>query len=351
MMVIKVPKIRAKMSVPKLLPEHHKNRDFFIADVFGSLPIKDDMASMEYPIFSLATKPDVRDIHYQFGDSNIYIRPSSHGLPTIFDKDILLYLGSILMGQINKGEIPSKTLRFSVHDLMVTVNRKVGGRAYKQIKDAFNRLASVYIETNIKTNKHQIHKGFGVLDSWHIVKGHKDKDRMVEVEATVSDWFYNSFIGKEVLTIHRDYFRLRKPLERRLYEIARKYCGNQKRWKISLSALHQKTGALSPEKNFRFSIREICKTHDLINYAIMLDGNDFVHFINTQTATLPPSLDHILGQVRNDTLLKCKTIARDARLDFYEIAQQFRMFQGKNGNPDSMNGAIIGFFKHKAGLQ
>ena len=41
---------------------------------------------------------------------------------------------------------------------------------------------------------------------------------MVEVEATVSDWFYNALLGREVLTISRDYFRLRKPLERRLYE-------------------------------------------------------------------------------------------------------------------------------------
>ncbi|MCA9184408.1 MAG: replication initiator protein A [Pirellulaceae bacterium] len=28
-----------------------------------------------------------------------------------------------------------------------------------------------------------------------------------------------------MLTLHRDYFRLRKPLERRVYEIARKHCG------------------------------------------------------------------------------------------------------------------------------
>jgi hypothetical protein len=41
--------------------------------------------------------------------------------------------------------------------------------------------------------------------------------------------------GKEVLTLHRDYFRLRKPLERRMYELARKHCGQQATWSICLT--------------------------------------------------------------------------------------------------------------------
>lgn len=37
--------------------------------------------------------------------------------------------------------------------------------------------------------------------------------------------------SSEILTISRDYFRLRKPLESRLYELARKCCGqNAKRY-------------------------------------------------------------------------------------------------------------------------
>lgn len=348
MVVPKVSKIGGNMDNTNLLPEHHKNRDFFIADIFDNLPIKDDMASMEYPIFSLSTKPDRRDIHYQFGKSNIYIRPSSYGLPTIFDKDILLYLSSILMAELNKGIIPSKKIRLSIHDLMVTVNRKISGRGYTQIKEAFNRLASVYIETNIKTNDIEIQEGFGVLDSWRIIKGSKDKDRMIEVEVTVSDWFYNSLLGREVLTIHRDYFRLRKPLERRLYEIARKHCGNQHRWTISLSALHKKTGSRSEEKKFRFAVREIASTHPLLNYAMVLDKHDNVNFINQEAIKIPPSLDSIINKVREDTLLKCKNIAREARLDYHDILQQFRNHLGKNGTPEKINGALVGFFKHKA---
>ena len=46
---------------------------------------------------------------------------------------------------------------------------------------------------------------------------------MISVKVSLSDWMYNAVLGHEVLTLHRDYFRLRKPLERRVYEIARKH--------------------------------------------------------------------------------------------------------------------------------
>jgi len=41
-----------------LLPQRHPNHDLFICDVLDAIP-KDDMASMEHPIFSLATKASV----------------------------------------------------------------------------------------------------------------------------------------------------------------------------------------------------------------------------------------------------------------------------------------------------
>ena len=41
-----------------LLPDRHPQKDFFILDISDVVP-KDDMASMEHPLFSLATKPDM----------------------------------------------------------------------------------------------------------------------------------------------------------------------------------------------------------------------------------------------------------------------------------------------------
>ena len=50
---------------------------------------------------------------------------------------------------------------------------------------------------------------------------------MIAIEVTLSKWLYNALQAHEVLTVHRDYFRLQKPLERRLYKLARKHCGHQ----------------------------------------------------------------------------------------------------------------------------
>jgi plasmid replication initiation protein len=50
---------------------------------------------------------------------------------------------------------------------------------------------------------------------------------MTKLRATLSDWVFNAVAAREILTLSRDYFRLRKPLERRLYELARKHCGQQ----------------------------------------------------------------------------------------------------------------------------
>ena len=104
---------------------------------------------------------------------------------------------------------------------------------------------------------------------------------MVKLEATMSDWFYNSLLGKEVLTINRKYFKLRKPLERRLYELARKHCGTQGEFKIGLEKLHKKTGSTSPLKKFRYYLRKIIKTNHLPDYQLFLADNDVVHFSYT----------------------------------------------------------------------
>ena len=43
-----------------LLPDRHPQKDFFILDIADVVP-KDDTASMEHPLFSLATKPDMHE--------------------------------------------------------------------------------------------------------------------------------------------------------------------------------------------------------------------------------------------------------------------------------------------------
>ena len=91
-------------------------------DIADAVP-KDDMASMEHPLFSLATKPDMRHLLYESGDSRLEITPSYNGLPTIFDKDILIFCISQLMHLKNRGEQIGKRVRFTGRELLVATNR------------------------------------------------------------------------------------------------------------------------------------------------------------------------------------------------------------------------------------
>lgn len=51
--------------------------------------------------------------------------------------------------------------------------------------------------------------------------------------------------------------RLRKPLERRMCELARKHCGKKDGWKISLELLQKKCGSGSTLKEFRSLVTTI----------------------------------------------------------------------------------------------
>ena len=253
-----------------LMPDRYKQTDFFICDIFDSF--KDDLASMEHPVFSLSTKPDHRLLEYDYKGVNIKIKPSYTGLATIFDKDILMYLASSLMNSKNKGESISKVVRFTSYDYFLSTNKKTGGTQYKQLNESLERLSGTRIQTNIKTDDKEITRDFGLIDYWETVKEGKG-GKSILVEVKLSDWFYNSILGDEVLTIDKDYFRLRKPTERRIYELARKHCGNQVAWKIKLENLKEKIGTVTTIRKLRFNMKQLAESNHLPEYNVSLEDD------------------------------------------------------------------------------
>lgn len=228
-----------------LLPDRYPQGDFFVCDIFDAVP-KADMASMEHPIFSLSTKPDTRVREYEHNGIKIAIKPSVDGLATVHDRDVLIYCISQLMTAINEGKEVSQVVRFRAFDMLVATNRNTAGSGYAQLKAALERLAGTRISTNIVTGGKEIFRTFGLIESAEVVRETRD-GRMQEVEIKLSDWVFNAIKSKEVLTLHRDYFRLRKPLERRIYELARKHCGAQKEWRINLMRIPRHPTAYSSD--------------------------------------------------------------------------------------------------------
>ena len=258
-----------------LLPERHPTADFFVCDVLDALP-KDDLASMEHPLFSLSTRADLRVLTYAHNDVTITVTPSVRGRATLFDKDILIYCISQLMAALNAGRPVARTVHLRAHDLLVATNRETSGDGYRRLVEAFERLAGTRITTNIATAEIEQTTGFGLIEAWQIQRRTRG-GRMISVQVTLAEWLFRAVLAKSVLTLSRDYFRLRKPLERRVYELARKHCGHQPDWRVSLPVLARKSGSVSPLRVFRRMIRDMIATNHLPDYELAEEPGDIIH--------------------------------------------------------------------------
>ena len=259
--------------------DKHPQQDLFICDVADAV-LKDVMQQMEHPFYSLSKKPVTTIREYRHGDRWLKVTPSVQGLATIYDKDLLIYAISQLMAKRNQGEEISPRVRINSHEFLIFTNRGTGGKDYKALVEALERLRGTTISTNIITGDEEQIDVFGLIEKGTVRRKFGLDGRLQWVDIVLSDWVFNAIAANEVLTLNRDYFRLSKPYERRAYEIARKHCGRQPEWSIGLELLRKKMGATSPMKKFRFFIRELAESDHLPDYTIQLGENDQVTFRN-----------------------------------------------------------------------
>ena len=328
-----------------LLPDRLQARggDFFVCDILDALP-KDDMASMEHPLFSLSTRADLRVLHYSHNGVEITVTPSVRGLATLFDKDILIYCVSQLMAALNAGREVSRHLRLTAHDLMMATNRETSGDGYARLREAFERLAGTRITTNMETGGQEVTTGFGLIESWQIVRATKG-GRMVQVAVTLSEWLFRAVLSKSVLTLSRDYFRLRKPLERRVYELARKHCGRQAEWRISMEVLAHKSGSASPLRVFRKMMRDMIEADNLPEYRLSEEPGDILLVSRRDAVVLPG--------VMSGPALKTETLETARAMmpgwDIYALEADWRDMWQRSGRPRlrSPDAAFLGWLKKR----
>lgn len=333
-----------------LLPNRHPQKDFFILDI-ADVVLKDDMASMEHPLFSLATKPDHRHLEYRGGGNRLKIIPSGVGLPTIFDKDILIFCISQLMHKKNRGEPIGNRVRFSGRELLMATNRPTNNLGYQRLEQAFHRLRGTNFQTDITTGNKRETRIFGLIDEGGFVMKEEGEWRLDYCEVVLSDWVMRAIEGDEVVTISNDYFRLRRPLERRIYEIARKHCGSQKRWHINLAKLQDKTGSNAPLKKFRLNIRQIIESDHLPFYTLELTSDDLVIFRPRQKR-VTITAEIFLPEWAEE---KAREIAREKGWDYHALRAKWMDFaqaETVKGNPPKNAGAaFVSYCKKQESLR
>ncbi|KAJ8137268.1 hypothetical protein OY671_009519 [Metschnikowia pulcherrima] len=154
--------------------------------------------------------------------------------------------------------------------------------------------------------------------------------------------------GRSVSTLHRDYFRLRKPLERRIYESARKHCGAQEKWSISVETLQKKTGASSHSRVFRSMLRDLVAHDHSPDYAVEMNG-DAVTFRNREASDTVEAIEAEPERpyIDPEGFHDAKSVAPG--YDVYALYDQWVSWWIDSGRPESKSprAAFIGFCRNK----
>jgi plasmid replication initiation protein len=333
-----------------LLPARHTKGDLFICDVADAV-LKDIMPQMEHPFYSLSKKPETKIRRYEHNGNWLEIIPSVKGLATIYDKDILIYCISQVIEKLKRGEPVGQRLRITSRDLLVFTNRGTSGKDYDALCEGIDRLAGTRITTNIQTGDEEQRDGFNLVDASSIRRKHGLDGRLLWVEIKLSEWVFNAIRSREVLTLNRDYFRLGKPLERRIYELARKHCGRQSNWQISLETLLKKSGSQSSLKLFRQMVKNIAKHNHLPDYHLVFEEEcDMVLFTNRDGKWLErplPSDGETLPALPEDAYDEGRAAAPG--YDIYALETEWRQFWVSSGKPalNSPAAAFVGFCRHR----
>lgn len=272
------------------------SRSYFVADLVD-VPLKADLLSLEHPLFGLSPRYCVRS--YEYKGVSVIVKPGIDGAALMSDRDVWIYCTSQLMEAMNRGRADvAPTVRFVAYDFLRYMKREVSGEGYRGLQEALRRLKGTVVETNLQSAGKSERAGFGLLDEWRVVDW-PGSHRMAAVEVTLPDWLFRSISGPGVLTLDRRYVDLKRPLERRVYELARKHCGGQPKAPIGLANLHSKVGSSDVLKNFRISIRDLCERDPLPSYKIRFDrGQDMVRFFNRNVAGEKALLTHLAQSFR-----------------------------------------------------
>ena len=329
----------------QLVPVRHPQGDLFVCDVADAV-LKDIMPQMEHPFYSLSKKPEMSIRRYEHNGNWLEVIPSFKGLATIYDKDILIYCISQLVEKQKSGEPLGPRVRITARELLLFTNRGTSGRDYLALSESLDRLAGTRIQTNIRTGDEEQIDFFGLVDASTIRRKHGLDGRLLWVDVKLSEWVMNAVKAQDVLTLHRDYFRLRKPLERRIYEIARKHCGRQRSWKISLELLLKKCGSQSELKRFRHMVKHVALHDHLPDYHVDFhEQNDQVTFRSRQewVDQLPTVEPGELPLLPTDVFDEARAAAPG--YDVYALEQAWREWWASSGKPELENpaAAFVGF--------
>lgn len=277
--------------------------DMFLGELFASAS-KDDIASMEHPVFSIRKGGEKVVRRYENKDKYLEVRPpNGMGSATIWDKDVLIYVFSLMRQVLDDGEPLPNRFEVSAYDLLKSISRGTSGRDYQELYAALDRLQGTQLKTNIPTGFEQDDEEsetwFSLVDEATVYRN-KTTKRLQRITFKPSTWFKRQVEATNLLTIDPRYFAIKSGLERRLYELIRKHCGNQPSWAITLPNLLNKVGSSQAIRYVRRDLRNLLKSDEeeymlVIDYRVLIDDNDVIRAFSDTPAGRDQLKKYLMG--------------------------------------------------------
>ena len=141
----------------------------------------------------------------------------------------------------------------------------MGGSDYEKFKAMLERLKGTSIFTDIKAGRRRFAAAWSWIDEWNY---HEDETGGVRgVEVYLSNWFFQRVIeDRAVLSIDPEYFSLKGGVQRWLYKIARKHCGNNEQWSFSVKALYELYPSGREFRKFKADLKRVVLSDCLPEY-------------------------------------------------------------------------------------
>jgi plasmid replication initiation protein len=235
--------------------------------------VKNDRTVMVFNFFAL-TKDRVTELPvYDDGETRIEVRGTTSGVATIWDKELLIYLASLVQEKVNRGEPVSARMHFTAHDFFRICEKQVGGSAYEGLEEMLLRLQGTQVKTNIETGGEGEDGAFNWITDYriHYTRAKNGEKRLKSITVAICDWLFRAIVkDQRMLTYDHGYFKL-APLERRLYEIARAHCGRQGCFRMGIEKLQRRVGSEMRLNLFKCRLLEVAGRPDsLLGYRLMV---------------------------------------------------------------------------------
>lgn len=249
-------------------------RDLFQLDSPLIGEIRGERSLMAFPFFALAKSAWMKPLAYNHGPVSIEVRPSSNGVATIYDKEIVLYIASLMAAKLEEGEQVAQDFVFTAHDLFTATGSNHSARSYQRLSEALERLQGTQIKTNIEAGGEGEEGFFSWLSEarLHYSKTRTGEKRLKAVKVRLCDWLYRAILrDRQVLDYAATYFQL-GPIERRIYEVARATAPDAEggRLEVDLATFRLQIGYQNPLPNFRAALKQIAGTDIIPDYDLAL---------------------------------------------------------------------------------